>query len=101
MARTVLIFFINACFVFQANARINSTAFVWAGPTQHISKSEIIINDRRFKSENIKTITLKNDQTILLKNIKVGMIFGVTMDMNNKNIFLWEIESNQIPDYLR
>ena len=101
MARTVLIFFINACFVFQANARINSTAFVWASPTQHISKSEIIINDRSFKSENIKTITLKNDQTILLKNIKVGMIFGVTMDMNNKNIFLWEIESNQIPDYLR
>jgi hypothetical protein len=37
----------------------------------------------------------------LSENIQEGMVFGMTMDMANEKLLLWEIEANQIPDYLR
>lgn len=81
--------------------QIDSAAFFWAGLTQQITHNIIVINDRRFKLEKIQSVTLKNSRIISSKNIQEGMVFGMTMDMANEKLLLWEIEANQIPDYLR
>lgn len=102
MARALLsLLIITTLNMVHAKAQIDSAAFFWAGLTQQVTNNSIVINDRSFMLEKIQSVTLKNHQIVSFKNIQEGMIFGMTMDMANEKLLLWEIEANQIPDYLR